>query len=288
MKRNKFFQIGLAGYLLIGINSPAFSQSKATFKYLTSDELIFWTISGVVFMTSLLVLFTAIYVLYAVQYMVLDKQGRAQTEGVWGSLWKAFDKTLTNAIPLEKEQTILLNHNYDGIQELDNHLPPWWLYLFYGSAVFAVIYMLLFHVWGTFSLQAAEYENEEKTAQIEIEAYKKLFANSIDESTVKITKDKVALTKAKELFATNCKSCHGAVGEGGIGPNLTDEYWLHGSDIQAIFKTIKYGIPQKGMKAWQKDFSPADIQSLSSYVLTLQGTKPANGKEPQGAKAKQR
>lgn len=264
----------------------AFSQSKPTWKSPTSDELMLWFVGGMTLLVSVLVLFTAMYVLYAVQYMILDKQGKAKTESVWGSMWKSLDKGLTNAIPLEREKDILLDHNYDGIRELDNHMPPWWVYGFYFTIVFAVFYMLIYHVWGTFPLQANEYEEEEKQAQIEIAAYQKTMANSVDETNVKQVKDKASLAQAKSLYDTNCKSCHGVAGEGGMGPNLTDAYWLHGGDVKSIFKTIKYGVQAKGMVPWEKKFSSGDIQSLASYILSMQGTNPPNAKAPQGDKAK--
>jgi cytochrome c oxidase cbb3-type subunit III len=269
-------------------NSYAFSQSQSDPKTMTSQELMLWFVAGMTLVVAVLVLLTAMSVLYAVQYMVLEKQGKAKTEGVWSSMWKSLDKTLTNAIPLEKEKDALLDHNYDGIRELDNHMPPWWVYGFYLTIVFAVFYMFIYHVWGTFPLQTAEYEEEEKQAQIEITAYKKTMANSIDETNVKQTKDKAALASAKILYDQNCKGCHGGAGEGGTGPNLTDEYWLHGGDIKDIFKTIKYGVQAKGMIPWEKKFSPADMQSLSSYVLSIQGTNPPNAKAPQGDKPKQK
>jgi cytochrome c oxidase cbb3-type subunit 3 len=289
---NKTYKTGkiTVAFLLLTYlsNLPAYSQSKPMWKTPTSDDLMLWFVAGLTLAVSVLVLLTCIYVLYAVQYMILEKQGKAKAESVWGSMWRSLDRAWTNAIPLEKEKDALLDHNYDGIRELDNHMPPWWVYSFYLTIIFAVFYMLFYHVWGTFPLQAEEYQEEEKQAQIEIAAYKKTMANSIDETNVKQVKDKATLANAKVLYDQNCKGCHGAVGEGGTGPNLTDEYWLHGGDVKDIFKTIKYGVQAKGMIPWEKRFSPADMQNLASYILSMQGTNPPNAKAPQGEKVKKK
>lgn len=193
--------------------------------------------------------------------------------------WKRFAGT---EVAVDKEETILLNHNYDGIRELDNHLPPWWLGLFYGGIVFGVIYLLNYHVWHWSPNQADEYNIEVAEAQKQIEAYQEKVGNSIDENNVTTATDANALAKGKEIFTGKCAACHGMAGEGGVGPNLTDAYWIHGGDIKDVFKTIKYGVPQKGMIAWQAQLKPNEMQDVASYILTLQGTKPANAKEPQG------
>jgi cytochrome c oxidase cbb3-type subunit III len=184
---------------------------------------------------------------------------------------------------VEKEQDILMHHEYDGIRELDNVLPPWWLWLFYGTIIWSVVYLFNVHVSGTWLHQADEYEQEMAQAKADVEAYLAKAAASVDENTVTLMADANDLAAGKNTFLTYCKACHGENGEGNaVGPNLTDAYWLHGGDIKSVFTTIKYGVVEKGMQSWKKDLKPAEMQQVSSYILTLQGTNPANAKAPQG------
>ncbi|MDX5436562.1 MAG: c-type cytochrome, partial [Pontibacter sp.] len=173
------------------------------------------------------------------------------------------------------------NHDFDGIQEYDNDLPPWWKYMFYVSIVFAIGYMLHFHVFNSGLSQQQEYELEMQQAA--------LFAASAENDPNAVTNfevltDAAALESGKSVFMTNCAACHGQEGQGTVGPNLTDEYWLHGGDVNEIFKTIKFGVPAKGMVPWQGKLTKDQILEVSSYILSLQGTNPANAKEPQGEK----
>ncbi|MFD2244943.1 c-type cytochrome [Pontibacter ruber] len=173
------------------------------------------------------------------------------------------------------------SHDFDGIQEYDNDLPPWWKYMFYVSIVFAIGYMLHFHVFRSGALQTEEYEMEMEQAAI--------FAakNADDPNAItdyKVLTDAAALESGKSIFSTNCAACHGPEGQGTVGPNLTDEYWLHGGDVNDIFKTVKFGVPAKGMVPWQGKLTKDQILEVSSYILSLQGSNPANAKEPQGEK----
>jgi cytochrome c oxidase cbb3-type subunit III len=192
--------------------------------------------------------------------------------------WDNFNK----AVSLEKEKDVLLDHNYDGIQELDNSLPPWWIYGFYLTIIFAGIYLFRFHI----SHDGPSSEQEYVIAMEEGEAQKREYlaksANNVDESTVAMLADGAALASGKDLYTKNCVACHLADGGGSVGPNLTDDYWLHGGGIKDIFKSIKYGWQEKGMKSWKDDFSPKQMQELASFVKTLQGTKPAVSKPAQG------
>ncbi len=189
---------------------------------------------------------------------------------------------LNASVPLEKEADVLLDHDYDGIQELDNNLPPWWKYGFYLTIVFAVVYLVNYHVLKTGDLQGAEYTKEVAQAAIDIAEYQKKSALSVDENTVKLLSDNESISRGKEIFIANCVACHGKLGEGQVGPNLTDDYWIHGGKINDLFKTIKYGYPEKGMKSWKEDLSPSQISFVSSYIKTLRGTNPPNPKEKQG------
>src|SRR5690606_25602191 len=146
------------------------------------------------------------------------------------------------------EQTIMLDHDYDGIRELDNVLPPWWKYGFYVTILVAVIYMVVYHVTDSLPLQKAEYEASLKKAEADVAEYMKNASSNVDETSVKMLTDATDLEAGKEIHSMSCVACHGRFGEGGVGPNLTDDYWMHKGGIADIFKSIKYGWPDKGMK----------------------------------------
>lgn len=191
-------------------------------------------------------------------------------------------KRLTRTKSIEHEEEIIMDHNYDGIRELDNVLPPWWVYLFYATIVFGVVYLVRFHVIGEYT-QAEEYEQEVAAAKIEIEEYKKTAKDLVDASTVELLTDAADLSAGEKIFTTSCVVCHMADGGGGIGPNLTDEYWILGGGIKNVFNTISEGGRDgKGMVAWKQSFKPAEIAQVSSYVISLGGTTPANPKAPEG------
>jgi cytochrome c oxidase cbb3-type subunit III len=189
---------------------------------------------------------------------------------------------INNTVPIEEEEKITLDHNYDGIRELDNDLPPWWKYGFYLTILVAVVYMIAYHVTSSLPLQADEYRSSVKEAEAEVAEYMKNSASNVDETTVKLLTEKADLEAGRDLFISACAACHGRAGEGGVGPNLTDDYWMHQGGVSDIFKTIKYGWPDKGMKAWKDDYSPMQIAQITSYIKSLRGTNPPNGKEKQG------
>lgn len=200
-------------------------------------------------------------------------------------LWQKFVQQANASVPVADEKNIELDHSYDGIKELDNHLPPWWKWLFYGTIGWAAIYIVVFHFSDTLPLSLEEYENEITMAE---EQARKLSAAQppavIDESNLTFTHDAALIEKGKTVFVNNsCGSCHRNDGGGNtIGPNLTDEYWLHGGDVKSVFQTIKNGAVEKGMPAWGKSMSPEDVRNVSFFVMSLQGTKPANAKAAQG------
>jgi cytochrome c oxidase cbb3-type subunit III len=196
--------------------------------------------------------------------------------------WKKLDERFfTKAIPVEREADFLLDHDYDGIKELDNALPPWWKYGFYITIAVAIVYLLNFHVLGIGKNPTEEYAAEMDNARIEKEIFEANNKDKIDENSVPMA-DAAGLTRAKEIFNTKCWACHGKLGEGGAGPNLTDNYWLHNGSLNDIFHTIKTGYPDKGMQSWANDFTPKEISFLASYIKTLRGTNPPNAKAPQG------
>ncbi len=196
--------------------------------------------------------------------------------------WKKMDERFfTKAIPVEREADLMLDHDYDGIKELDNALPPWWKYGFYITIVVAVIYLFNFHVFGIGKNPTEEYAAEMEKARIEKEIFEANNKDKIDEKNVPMA-DVTGLARAKEIYNTKCLACHGKLGEGGAGPNLTDDYWLHNGSLNDIYTTIKMGYPDKGMQSWVNDFTPKEISFISSYIKTLRGTNPPNAKAPQG------
>ncbi|HRI61105.1 MAG TPA: cbb3-type cytochrome c oxidase N-terminal domain-containing protein [Saprospiraceae bacterium] len=219
-----------------------------------------------------------------------QKSGATLPAGVSGTEAPAGDSFWTqmrkkyweDAVPIERENEIILHEAHDGIRELDNRLPPWWVNMFILTIVWAVGYMYYYH-WGGNGLSSAEeYKTEVEAAKKQIATALAGKANAVDESNVTVVTDAGALGEGELIFKNTCAACHGQKGEGTVGPNFTDEYWIHGGGIKDLFKTIKYGVPEKGMISWQAQLKPADIQKVASYILTLQGTNPPNPKAPQG------
>lgn len=191
---------------------------------------------------------------------------------------------LTKSKKLEESDDILLDHDYDGIKELDNVLPPWWVGLFYACIIFSAIYIFKYHFSDGLN-QEQEFENEMKLAQAEIDEYKSKNKSAFDITKLTILTDAAALAEGKTTFETVCVACHKADGGGSIGPNLTDEYWILGGGIKNVFNTLMEGGREgKGMVPWKSQLGPEKIQKVASYVLSLQGTKPAGGKAPEGDK----
>lgn len=218
--------------------------------------------------------------------------GLIKEEESKSSLW-SLEHVLTRSVPIEKEATIQFEHEYDGIRELDNVLPPWWLWMFYTTIAFSFVYLIHYHITPIKALekigfvgpgvgQEELYKMEMEQAEKEKQAYLAQMANKVNEENVTALTDPAEIAEGKNIFLTNCATCHGKEGQGGAGPNLTDDYWLHGGGIKNVFKTIKYGVPQKGMIAWETQLSPKQIQQVASYILTLRGTNPPGAKEPQG------
>jgi len=198
------------------------------------------------------------------------------------SWWDSF----TGLKPLEQEKELEMPHKYDDIIELDNPTPPWFMYLFYSTILFAVVYGAYYHVYQDGNIQETEYKNEVAVAEKAREEYLEKFSNSINDDNVTVVTSAKDLTDGAQIYSTNCVACHGNKGQGGVGPNLTDKFWIHGGDVKALFKTIIHGIPEKGMIAWDKTLNPLQIQKVASYILTLQGTNPPGAKEPQGTETK--
>ncbi|WP_026348571.1 cbb3-type cytochrome c oxidase N-terminal domain-containing protein [Eudoraea adriatica] len=270
-----FIIFGLMEYFIDSGEKPAFIEYPITQFFLLmvlliliAIELILKSIENVMFQT-------------------LSEEGKEryletkskQWEWSWG---KKMYKKLLGSEPIEAEGEIILDHNYDGIKELDNKLPPWWVYLFYATILFGVIYLIRFEIYGDYD-QELEYELEVAAAQAEIEAYKKTAKDLVDVNTVELLTEASDISAGKAIFETNCVVCHMADGGGGIGPNLTDEYWILGGGIKNVFNTVSEGgRAGKGMVSWKQTLKPLEMAQVSSYLLTFQGTTPANPKAAEG------
>ncbi|MEN9959943.1 MAG: hypothetical protein RL045_193 [Bacteroidota bacterium] len=237
-----------------------------------------WLVS-MILMTGVVILIVTFQLYLAIQKLARQAVPKPAEKGSW---WEGF----TGLKPLEKEKDLLMEHTYDGIAELDNPTPPWFMYLFYSTLLFAVFYGAYYHVYLDGQIQETEYKNEVAVAEKERTEYLKKFANSVNEDNVTVVKTAKDLTEGSQIYSTNCVACHGDKGQGGVGPNLTDEFWIHGADVKALFKTITHGVAEKGMIAWNKTLNPVQIQKVASYILTLQGTNPPGAKEPQGTEHK--
>ncbi|MEM6685595.1 MAG: cbb3-type cytochrome c oxidase N-terminal domain-containing protein [Bacteroidota bacterium] len=265
-------------YFIDSGDRPAFMESPEIILFLLLVLLILIAIEGIM------------AAFERILFNSLDEEGKKryqeEKERVpkFTKLKRIYER-LVDSKPVEEEVEIILDHNYDGIKELDNNLPPWWLYGFYASIVFAGLYMLKYHVFDGDG-QFIELEQEYAQAQKEIDLYNaKNTNNIIDYDAVTLLAEASDISAGKQIYSKSCVSCHRADGGGGIGPNLTDAHWILGGGIKNVFKTISLGgRPGKGMAAWSKSgLKPKQIQQVASFVLTFQGTTPGEGaKDPEG------
>jgi len=239
----------------------------------------FYILTSVIFL-ELVVILTLLINVRILLRVEKEKVEKATALSVWKTRLGGWWIKLNSFKSAEQEANIDLGHDYDGIRELDNRLPPWWLYGFYLTIIVAGIYLYRFHVSHTGQTGVEEYETAIAKADIEVKEYLKSKGESVDENTVTLLTDAGDIEEGKTFFAKSCVACHSDGGAGNVGPNLTDDYWLHGGDIKSIFKTIRYGI--NAMPQWQNSYSNKQIAELASYVKSLKGTKPANPKAPQG------
>lgn len=179
----------------------------------------------------------------------------------------------------EPKDPLLLDHEYDGIRELDNKLPRWWVWLFYGSIIFAACYLLYYHVFAMGNLSAAEYAQEMKAGAALKAAAMGKFEASIP--TLQPSKDPAVIEAGRQTFAKLCAPCHRADAGGLVGPNLCDDYWIHGSNFADNVTTIWNGVPAKGMITWKNSLKPSQIYEVASYIYTLRGSNPKNPKPPE-------
>jgi len=281
--------------ILLSIPGIAFAQTPvATTPTATPPAANpFWLTGESLFIFAMVVLAVAILALIAListmislrDILLQDLVARKAKQGEEievKSFWAEFKSKLWKRVPIEKEEAILMDHEYDGIRELDNHLPPWWTWLFYITIAFGVVYVGVYHVFKAAPLQIEEYNAEIQLAADNLAVRQAELGASIDETNVELTSDAAELANGKTIFNTNCAPCHREDGGGSVGPNFADDYWIHGGNIKDLFKTIKFGVPEKGMISWQAILRPTDIRDVASYIKTFKGTNPPNPKAPQG------
>lgn len=277
----------ITGLLLLAAQVAVAQDVKPVTKVIPNygglSSTLFYTFVGVIGLelVAILTLWLLIRKLYAdlkpAKQAVVVKKNPAFVR--W---WSRLDKKLfTRAVPVAAEADVMLDHDYDGIHELDNALPPWWKYGFYITIAVAVFYLYHFHVSGNGKNPTQEYAAEVQYAKEQKARYDELNKDKIDEEKVPMA-DAAGISYAQGLFNANCVSCHGDKGQGGAGPNLTDDYWIHKGSLNDIYQSIKHGYPDKGMQPWIQKFNPKEISQLASYIKTMRGTKPAGAKEPQG------
>ncbi len=278
-----YVRVPLAFFAIVGLieifvdsgNQPAFMKDPMIILFLLLVLLIILAIEGII---------TAMdNVLFKSLDEVAQQRYLAKNNKTIKFTWlKESYKKLVGTKPIETESELILDHNYDGIRELDNDLPPWWLYGFYASIIFAAVYLLRYHVFSADN-QYAELETAYAEAKVELEEYKKTAKDLVDINSVTLLTDAGDLSKGKSIFELNCVACHMADGGGGIGPNLTDDHWILGGGIKNVFHTISEGGRDgKGMIAWKQSLKPSEMAQVASYLLTFQGTTPANPKEAEG------
>jgi cytochrome c oxidase cbb3-type subunit 3 len=186
----------------------------------------------------------------------------------------------------DPKDPLLLDHEYDGIQELDNNLPRWWVWLFYITIIFSAVYLVYYHVAKAGDLSAQEYVKEVKAGTaLKASAMSKFEANL---PTLTPLTDAAVLENGRQTYAKLCAPCHRVDGGGLVGPNLTDNYWIHGSNYVDTVKVIWDGVPAKGMITWKTMLKPSEIESVASYIYTLRGAKLATpGKPPENQQVTQ-
>ncbi len=266
--------------MAVSLSLPAAAQNKSILNNGTNLFIILFITFGV-----LAFLATAYFVSISRKFQRKANIEAGKPDAPVGlrKWWSDLDKRFfTRAAPLEKEADVLLDHDYDGIRELDNALPPWWKWGFYITLIVGAFYLLRFHVWKTGPTPLEEYSREMQIAEVQLEKYRKNLKDDINETNVTMA-DAAGIEAGKKIFLGICNTCHGNNGEGNVvGPNLTDQYWLHGGTINDVFRTISNGVPEKGMQSWSRTYTPAEIRNLTSFVLSLQGSNPPNAKAPQG------
>ncbi len=288
MNKLKYIFLALVSFLP-GLASAQEETSKGILEQYQVELVL--ALAVLVCLVAILAMFTLLVAMRTMLRMKMAEEGVTKEEqsiikvregeegvGFWGRFWNRFNES----VPVAKEHSVATDHEYDGIRELDNRLPGWWLYGFYFTIFFGVVYLIHYHVINTGPSQAEEYEIAMQQAEEDVQLYLASLDNLIDESSVTLTTESADINAGKAIYDANCLVCHAADGGGGVGPNFTDKYWIHGGDMPSIFRTIKYGVPEKGMISWESQLSPKKMQQVASYIYLMEGTVAASPKEPQG------
>ena len=272
--------------LLICLPFLASAQNQATTTPVASEPFaspeMVQQVLYLAFATVCVLLISVVFLTISVRLLISQMLGQAGIEKKASAFDRLYQYLIGREVKKGKQLDVMINHEYDGIQELDNDMPPWFKYLFYLTIGIAVVYMMVFHVFEIAPLSGQEYLDEMAQAEKDKTEYMKKAAFTIDENNVTLAESAEDLAEGKGIFIQYCAACHGQLGEGKVGPNFTDKFWIHGGSINDLFKTIKYGVPEKGMISWQSQLNPRQMREVSSYILTLQGTNPPNQKEAQG------
>lgn len=275
----------VTGLLLLLTGSTMAQDNAEALQAAVAGPKTYGGLSAFAFYTMITIIFVEMLVILVLLFNIMSllreqKAKVAETVTVKPPLLKLWWGRLNKFRPVEQEADIALDHEYDGIRELDNRLPPWWLYGFYVTIIFGVVYLWRYHVSYSAPLSREEFEIAVKKADEEVKVYLAQKGESVDENTVAVSLDAADLSEGKKIYTAACVACHKDDGGGMVGPNLTDDYWLHGGDIKSVFKTIKYGI--NAMPQWQTSYSNKQIAQVASYVMSLHGTNPPGAKAAEG------
>ncbi|MDF2158632.1 cbb3-type cytochrome c oxidase N-terminal domain-containing protein [Algoriphagus sp. CAU 1675] len=278
-------------FSLLGIllSPSAWAQTEESNWYtqlqaMDASQLTLLIILGIVLLVIVVLLLLMVYLMTFMASTLRKEDPSFADEPTW---WESFkERFVTGKLDevgsKDEAGKMMADHSYDGITELDNFMPPWLRYVFIITIVFGVVYFVNYSVLGIGKTGVEEYEEELRLEAIAAEARQSTMLASIDETNVEEDRSPDAIAAGKGIFEANCAACHAQDGGGGVGPNLTDAYWIHGGSIKEVFSVIKYGVVAKGMVPWEDQLSPVEIQQVSSFILSLSGTTPANPKEPQG------
>jgi cytochrome c oxidase cbb3-type subunit 3 len=269
--------------LFLLFSSSIFAQTTETVSAFNKFNFTSWILILVIIVEILALVLLSFYTFkFSKGYSTsLDKEAIEveETENALLRWWKKSN----NFGALEDEAKIDTGHSYDGIRELDNITPPWFQFSFYFTIVLAVIYLWYYHILGTGNVMKEELQAEiEKADKAHLEFLK--YQKGLDEETIAFSDVATEIEAGKKMYLANCASCHAADGGGGTGPNLTDEFWIHGGSPKDVYRSIKYGWKEKGMIPWKDVYNDQKILQLASFVNTLQGQKPANPKIAEGEK----
>lgn len=279
----------LVVFLMLASAQSSFAQDAAAAKeslYVDTPignmhPMAFYSLFGVL----VLELFVILWLCLMILRIIVKKEAVAASKANEPKKASAFNTFISRKIfgvkPIEAEKDMLLDHDYDGIKELDNDLPPWWKYGFYMTIITGVIYMVGYHITGSFKLSKEEYDQEVAEGEAKTAAYRSKMAMNVDETNAVFVTEADKIELGKEIFMKNCIPCHGDKAQGIIGPNLTDNHWLYGNKPGDLFKIVTNGTT-KGMKPWKDDLNPVQIQNVISFIHSLKGSNPPGAKAPEG------